>query len=333
MQHSSNQVRLGQEKFTSLVRHAYDSGITYFDTADQYGSHIFLRDALKKLPREKLFIQTKTRAQTVDVAKADLDRALEIDPDHPSALTRRATLRLLEGESFAALTDCDQALEADPDNLQARILRGMARWEAGFRDGAMEDFDVPAAVKLYRAAVPDAGFLEAHQYAIRLAEVERARYRTMRIDRVAEVVRMAKKLDELTREGGWYPRVIAYGDPEQAVAALTRIGESYVTMADAMRRAPLPKGLTEEQLDLYIAELEAQIVVLQTRAIDAFELALARGREFSVSGRWMAAASTGPSSLRLSKLGKLLGSRNGISPRDSESRPRSWGRSRELNET
>jgi predicted aldo/keto reductase-like oxidoreductase len=60
-----------------LARHAYDSGITYFDTADQYGSHIFLRDAIKKLPREKLFIQTKTRAQTVDVAKADLDRFLE----------------------------------------------------------------------------------------------------------------------------------------------------------------------------------------------------------------------------------------------------------------
>src|SRR2546426_9271519 len=45
---SSNQVRLGQEKFTKLVRHAFDSGITYFDTADQYGSHIFLPQALRR---------------------------------------------------------------------------------------------------------------------------------------------------------------------------------------------------------------------------------------------------------------------------------------------
>ena len=51
---SSNQVRLGQEKFNRLVRHAYDKGITYFDVADQYGSHIYLREALKGLPREKL---------------------------------------------------------------------------------------------------------------------------------------------------------------------------------------------------------------------------------------------------------------------------------------
>ncbi len=72
--HSSNQVKLGQVKFTKLVRHAIDRGLTYFDTADQYGSHIFLRDAIKGVPREKLFIQTKTRATTVDVLKADLDR-------------------------------------------------------------------------------------------------------------------------------------------------------------------------------------------------------------------------------------------------------------------
>jgi predicted aldo/keto reductase-like oxidoreductase len=70
-------VKLGQEKFTKLVRHAYDSGIRYFDTADQYGSHIFLRDALKGLPREKLFIQTKTRALTADVAKVDIQRFRE----------------------------------------------------------------------------------------------------------------------------------------------------------------------------------------------------------------------------------------------------------------
>jgi predicted aldo/keto reductase-like oxidoreductase len=74
---SSNQVRLGQEKFNKLVRHAYDRGITYFDTADQYGSHIFLREAIKGLPREKLFIQTKTRATSAEVAKADIERFRE----------------------------------------------------------------------------------------------------------------------------------------------------------------------------------------------------------------------------------------------------------------
>jgi predicted aldo/keto reductase-like oxidoreductase len=75
--HTSNQVKLGQERFTRLVRYAYDHGITYFDTADQYGSHIFLREALRGLPREKLFIQSKTRATTADQARADLQRFRE----------------------------------------------------------------------------------------------------------------------------------------------------------------------------------------------------------------------------------------------------------------
>jgi predicted aldo/keto reductase-like oxidoreductase len=76
---SSNQVKLGQEKFNTLLGHAFDRGITYIDTADQYGSHIFVRDAIKalKVPREKLFIQTKTRATNAAVAKADLERFRE----------------------------------------------------------------------------------------------------------------------------------------------------------------------------------------------------------------------------------------------------------------
>jgi predicted aldo/keto reductase-like oxidoreductase len=76
---SSNQVKLGQDKFNKLLGHAFDRGITYVDTADQYGSHIFVRDAIKalKVPRERLFIQTKTRALNAEVAKADLERFRE----------------------------------------------------------------------------------------------------------------------------------------------------------------------------------------------------------------------------------------------------------------
>src|SRR5712692_6641848 len=77
VKHSSNQFRQGHEKFVKLVRYAFDKGITYFDTADQYGSHIYLRDALKGLPRERLFIQTKTRATTAEMAKADVERLRE----------------------------------------------------------------------------------------------------------------------------------------------------------------------------------------------------------------------------------------------------------------
>lgn len=55
----SNQTRLGKKEFESLLRHAYDRGIRYFDCADLYGTHPYLASALKSIPREKYVIGTK----------------------------------------------------------------------------------------------------------------------------------------------------------------------------------------------------------------------------------------------------------------------------------
>jgi predicted aldo/keto reductase-like oxidoreductase len=53
------QAELGQEGFNKLIRYAYDQGITYIDIARSYRTHAMLKEAIKGLPREKLFIQTK----------------------------------------------------------------------------------------------------------------------------------------------------------------------------------------------------------------------------------------------------------------------------------
>jgi hypothetical protein len=55
----SIQRALGQDGFNRLVRYAYDQGITYIDTAQSYNTHAMVREAIKDLPREKLFIQSK----------------------------------------------------------------------------------------------------------------------------------------------------------------------------------------------------------------------------------------------------------------------------------
>ena len=55
----SNQTRLGVKKFVELSQYAYDKGIQFFDTADMYGSHTYVREALKVIPRDKVTILTK----------------------------------------------------------------------------------------------------------------------------------------------------------------------------------------------------------------------------------------------------------------------------------
>ena len=53
---------LGQEQFTRLVRHAYDNGVRFFETADTYGGmHEMLGIALKGIPRDTYRLMTKYR--------------------------------------------------------------------------------------------------------------------------------------------------------------------------------------------------------------------------------------------------------------------------------
>jgi len=57
--HSSNQVRLGKEKFEALLKKSYDRGCRLFDSADMYGSHPYIVSALKGIPRENYTIVSK----------------------------------------------------------------------------------------------------------------------------------------------------------------------------------------------------------------------------------------------------------------------------------
>ena len=72
---SSNQTRqLGIKGVSDLLRAAYDEGINFWETADQYGSHPHIKEAMKTIEREKLVLLTKTNSKTYEDVKSDLDR-------------------------------------------------------------------------------------------------------------------------------------------------------------------------------------------------------------------------------------------------------------------
>ncbi len=75
VERSSNQIRgLGFQGVADLLRTGVDNGVTFWDVADQYGSHPHVRQALKAVDRDKVVIMTKTRASTEAEMRADLDR-------------------------------------------------------------------------------------------------------------------------------------------------------------------------------------------------------------------------------------------------------------------
>ncbi len=69
---TSGQVQrdLGREGFNGLVKYAYDQGITYFDCSQTYQTFEWLGGALKGLPREKLFLQSKIPGQPANPLEA-----------------------------------------------------------------------------------------------------------------------------------------------------------------------------------------------------------------------------------------------------------------------
>jgi aryl-alcohol dehydrogenase-like predicted oxidoreductase len=50
---------MGFERLVTLFRHAYSRGVTFFDLADLYGTHVYFREALRTIPRDRITLLTK----------------------------------------------------------------------------------------------------------------------------------------------------------------------------------------------------------------------------------------------------------------------------------
>jgi len=72
--HHSHQTALGLNGLSDLLLNGYDRGLRFFDSADAYGSHPHVAEALKHIPRDKVTVLTKTWARDPKEARADLDR-------------------------------------------------------------------------------------------------------------------------------------------------------------------------------------------------------------------------------------------------------------------
>ena len=74
--HRSDQTALGLEGLADLLRLATDRGVSFWDAADQYGSHPHVARALRTIPREAVVILTKTTSRTAKKVERDVERFL-----------------------------------------------------------------------------------------------------------------------------------------------------------------------------------------------------------------------------------------------------------------
>ena len=81
---NSMQIRSGRENFLNTLVRAYEAGVRYFDLGDSYGSHAYMRDAMRQagMDRGKMLILTKSASESAAEMRADLERfRKELDVD------------------------------------------------------------------------------------------------------------------------------------------------------------------------------------------------------------------------------------------------------------
>lgn len=81
---------------------------------------------------------------------------------------------------------------------------------------------------------------------------------------------------------GKFLSILLYGNGDYGICALTRMGQVYRDMANAIRNAPLPRNLDEDQIEIYKAELDSVALGPEEKAIEAFENSLGKAYELNI---------------------------------------------------
>lgn len=115
---SSDQTRLGLSAFASVLVHGFDQGLTFFETADAYGAHPHVAQAIRQVGRQNVTVLTKSAAQTAAGVEADLARfRTELGIDMIDIVL------LHNKQSSTWTTECAGAMEALERAKQSGAIR------------------------------------------------------------------------------------------------------------------------------------------------------------------------------------------------------------------
>ncbi len=106
------QYSLGKEEFIKLIHYAYDRGIRYLDCAQAYRTFGWIGDAIKGLPREKLFILSKVPGKPEKVLEIIDNHRKTFNTDYIDALLIHCMVKDKWTDEWKYMMDAfDQAKE------------------------------------------------------------------------------------------------------------------------------------------------------------------------------------------------------------------------------
>jgi tetratricopeptide (TPR) repeat protein len=90
---------------------------------------------------------------------------------------------------------------------------------------------------------------------------------------------LAEKTKKLTKVIKRYEKIAIQKQPEWTIASLYKLGRAYENFAETFYNAPVPKGLTPEQVDIYKEMLRSKGLPWEDKAVAHFKAAVEKGSE------------------------------------------------------
>ena len=97
------------------------------------------------------------------------------------------------------------------------------------------------------------------------------------------IKKMKEEITGLTED---YSGLLKYKSLDWNIAAFYRIGLLRQLFSKALYNIPLPKGLSPEEEDIYITQIEEIAIPIEDDAVQRFETAYQKAREFRISNEW-----------------------------------------------
>jgi len=97
------------------------------------------------------------------------------------------------------------------------------------------------------------------------------------------IKKMKEEIAGLTEE---YSALLKYKSLDWNIAAFYRIGLLRQLFSKALYNIPLPKGLSPEEEDIYVTQIEEIAIPIEDDAVQRFETAYQKAREFRISNEW-----------------------------------------------
>ena len=97
---------------------------------------------------------------------------------------------------------------------------------------------------------------------------------------------IAKKKEQLAALVNTYASLTAYNSRTWTIAVMGRVADAYADFAQMMYKAPEPKGLSDDEFDIYITMIEDYGLQYENEAIKRYEQAVLQSRRLKVTSEW-----------------------------------------------